>query len=148
MLNLKSNKVRKVNSRKITLKVIQENDNIAIDLNTDEQLGKRGIDSTGKKLPTPYAPLTIAIKKATGRGFGSVTDHITLYGEGDFHKAWFLDAKRFPTVFGSKDPKADELAREWGKDIFGLTKQNEDAFIKEIEGEIYQELQKAILSQL
>jgi hypothetical protein len=99
------------------LKVVRNNEDVILDLTREDQLFQKGIDSLGNKLPTPYAPFTIEIKQAKGQP----TDRITLRDEGDFHNAFFLRANNFPIVIDSSDSKRNELAIEWGEDIFGLT---------------------------
>lgn len=107
------------------LESLKESEDLAVSLNTDSQLGSKGIDSTGSKLDGEYAPFTVAFKKQFGgAGFGKVTNHITLFGEGDFHGDFFLDAKKFPAKLDSKDSKRNQLASEWGENIFGLTNES------------------------
>lgn len=126
---------------------LKESEDLAISLNTDDQLGEKGIDSKGNELPKPYAPFTVDFKKAFGSGFGSITDHITLFGEGNFHKGWIMDARRFPVTFYSTDSKAGDLSKEWGKDIFGLTKQNIDELVNtEVKERFTEKYKKAVLS--
>lgn len=102
-----------------------------IQLNTQNQLFDLGIDSTGKKLQSGsfsalannevYAAMTIAIKETKGQP----TDRVTLKDKGDFYRSfnvrdtadgWEITAK---TIKGD-----DDLIKEWGPDILGLTDEN------------------------
>ena len=107
---------------KAILKVYKDNDNVILDLNTDEQLGKKGILSTGDLLPD-YKPFTIASKQGKS-GFAGITGHMTLFGEGSFHKGFTLDASKFPLIIFSKDSKAGDLEGRFTEDIYGLTKES------------------------
>lgn len=80
-----------------------------------------GVDATGKALPMPYHPRTIAEKK----GKGQPTDRITLFDEGDLYKGTFVERKGKEIRIWSKDWKADKLVSEWGE-IFGLTPESKE----------------------
>jgi len=133
-------KVKAFDFEKAILKVVKDNDNIAIDLNTDNQLFDKGIDSTGSLLPGPYAPMTIEIKSILGQPI----DRITLRDTGDFHDGFFMDASKFPLVIDSSDSKTSELKSEWGEDIFGLTDESQTEFNEQILPGIQDSLRKGI----
>lgn len=109
---------------KAMLKVVKDNDNIAIDLNTDSQLFDKGIDSKGNSLPGPYAPFTIDEKKVKNQP----TDRITLRDTGEFHDGFFMRTTSFPIEIDSSDSKTGELKSQWGDDIFGLTNESQSEF--------------------
>lgn len=109
--------------------------NIILDLNTDEQLGKKGILSTGALLPD-YKPFTIASKQGKS-GFGGITGHMTLFGEGPFHEGFTLDAKKFPLIIFSSDSKAGDLEIRFTENIYGLTKES----IQELKEQSIDEIQ-------
>lgn len=132
------NRLKSFDFEKAILKVYKDNDNIIIDLNTDSQLGEKGIDSTGSLLPGPYAPFTIASKQGQS-GFGGITSHITLFGEGAFHNKFFVEASKFPIIINSSDAKRNELVDDWGEDLFGLTKES----IQELKEQTIDEIQAA-----
>ena len=111
--------------------------NIILDLNTDEQLGKKGIDSKGNSLPD-YSPNTLPFKQGKS-GFAGITSHMTLFGEGDFHESFILDASSFPLFIEATDPKTNDLAFRYGEDIFGLTKES----IQELKEQTIDEIQAA-----
>ena len=77
-------RLKKININKITESILKNLDNVIIDMNTS-QLRNDGMDSESKTLPLPYAPMTIAYKKASGQP----TDRITLYDEGDFQDRFY-----------------------------------------------------------
>lgn len=124
------------------LRVIKEQEHIALDLITQEQLFKRGIRGDGQDLGE-YAPFTIIQKKAKGLPY----DHVTLFDEGDFHEGFFANAEQFPVTFFSTDQKADMLADKYGDEITELTKNNIGEFLEQISPyvseEIFEEIKKA-----
>lgn len=122
---------------KAILKVYKDNDNIILDLNTDEQLGKKGILSTGESLPD-YSPNTFPFKQGKS-GFAGITSHMTLFGEGPFHKSFFLDSAKFPLIINATDSKASELEERFTEDIYGLTTES----IQELKEQSIDEIQAA-----
>ncbi len=134
--------VKKLNSfdfEKAILKVYSSTKitNIILDLNTDEQLGKKGILSTGESLGK-YKPFTIASKQGKS-GFAGITSHITLFGDGPFHEGYTLDADKFPLIIFSSDLKETKLVTRFTEDIFGLTKES----IQELKEQSIDEIQEA-----
>lgn len=111
-----ANRFKKININKITESILKDLDNVIIDMNTS-QLRNDGMDSESKTLPLPYAPMTIAYKKASGQP----TDRITLYQEGDFQDAFFVKYSTTEFSLWSTDGKTEKLVKEWGVNIFGLT---------------------------
>lgn len=109
--------------------------NIILDLNTDEQLGKKGILSTGDSLPD-YSPNTLPFKQGKS-GFAGITSHMTLFGEGDFHEKFTLDATKFPLFIFSTDSKAGDLETRFTENIYGLTKES----IQELKEQSIDEIQ-------
>ena len=136
-------RTKKFDFEKAILKVVRDNDNIAIDLNVG-QLGEKGIDSVGVLLPGPYAPFTIDSKRGQS-GFGGITGHITLYGEGSFHDKFFVEASSFPVKLDSADSKTGKLKSDWGEDIFGHTKDSQSEFNEEILPDIQASLKRGLL---
>lgn len=137
--------VKKLSSfdfEKVLLKVYKDNETIILDLNTDEQLSKKGILSTGASLPG-YKPFTIASKQGKS-GFAGITSHMTLFGEGDFQGAFILDAKRFPLIIFSTDSKAGDLETRYTEDVYGLTKDSIQELKEQSIDEIQAENRKGI----
>ena len=112
-------KVERLNIKKIYLDAVEDSKEIAMDLNTDDQLFAKGIDSTGSRL-APYAPGYAALKRTLNPN--GVTD---LKLSGDFHSGWFINSNLNKIVFGSRDSKSSMLSRKYGADIFGLTPPNQ-----------------------
>ena len=142
-----SQTVKKLNSfdfEKALLKVYASSkiSNIILDLNTDEQLGKKGILSTGESLPG-YAPFTIASKQGKS-GFAGITSHMTLFGEGNFHEGFKLDAKKFPLIIFSTDSKAGDLETRYTENVYGLIKESIQELKEQSIDEIQAELRKGI----
>ncbi len=125
---------------KAILKVVKDNDNVALDLNTESQLFGKGIDSKGNLLPGPYAPFTIEIKNLKGQP----TNRITLRDTGEFHEGFFMKATSFPVEIDSSDSKTSELKSQWGEDIFGLTDESQSEFNEQILDDIQTALKKGI----
>jgi hypothetical protein len=103
------------------LKIVAENEHIAIDMNTDDQLQK-GIRSDGTNLPD-YSPVSVS-------AFGKRAGAMTLKDEGDFYEGFHLDTSKWAIQFESKDHKSAMLQDRYGHEIFGLTKENKTEFAK------------------
>lgn len=122
---------------KETERIVKDNEKEILDLNREEQLYKKGIDSDGKRLK-PYKPFTVSIKRAKGEIF----NRTTLLDTGDFYKGFKIKFNGFSNPFNiySTDSKSSELVEKYGN-IFGLTKENEKYLNNEL---IKDELQKFI----
>ncbi len=121
---------------KLRSKALEDTKEIALDIITDDQLFKQGIDGDGNKLPLPYAPFTISVKRATGLP----VDRITLFQEGDFHDGFFGNVSGDDIETGSSDSKSSDLHKEWGKSISSMTKANTERYAREA---VLPELQKS-----
>ena len=119
--------------------------NYIIDLNTEgettSQLYNLGIDAEGDSLGE-YSPYTIQFKVDKGQRF----DHITLKDTGDFYETFKVkpNKKGFElTANPNKDD--DNLFEIYGKEIVGLTKDNQKLLIGFIESDFNKELEKRLL---
>ena len=120
---------------------LNEAKEIALDVITDDQLFKKGIDGDGNKLPLPYAPFTISIKKALGQP----TDRITLKDTGAFYDGFFANISGDNMTIGSSDSKSSKLHKVWGKSISSMTKANTEIYAREDVLPVLQDLvQKAL----
>lgn len=142
IIQQRANEFKKVTSNieVIVKEICEKLEDIIVDMNTS-QLRDEGINSNSVELPTPYAPLTIEYKLAKGQP----VDRITLYDEGDFQNAFYVRYE--PTQFSlwSTDGKTEQLVKEWGKYIFGLTKENLNILIeKDIKPTLLNELRKRL----
>jgi len=107
-----------------------------IQLNTIEQLYKKGVDNQNKAIEPPYTPLTVSIKKKKGQP----SNRVTLKDTGDFYKATDVDfgAKKFTIT--NFDDKYEKLSEKYGDEILGLTLESQailkDIIIKKIKKKI------------
>lgn len=94
-----------------------------LDLNTEEQLYRKGVDSEGISLGG-YAPYTIEYKRRIAGGLGNDTriDHITLKDTGEFYKSFrFVNQKQgFKITANTIKDGGDDLLNI-SPDIIGLT---------------------------
>ena len=91
-----------------------------IDLNTEEQLFEKGIDSLGASLGE-YTDFTKAVKQVKGQRL----DHITLEDTGEFYKSFAIKVQNGGFLIVADGQKDDtNLLQEYGKEILGLTDEN------------------------
>jgi len=140
MLEQVIQRLREIDLSRTALRVVDQQKHIALDLNTEDQLFGRGIDSEGNSLGE-YAPLTISIKKAKGQPY----DRVTLKDTGDFFNGFRADTSEWPVQIYSTDRKARSLAERYGSGIFGLTSDNLDQFTSNIQEPLEQACASAIL---
>lgn len=112
-------------SGRLVQAIIQDNEPYIVDMNAEEQLYEQGINRLGVKISDymPYSPLTIEIKKAKGQP----TDRVTLRDEGDFEGSFYIEADDKQFEIKASDYKAPDLAKKYGRQIFGLTDENKAA---------------------
>lgn len=113
---------------------------LAYDLNINDQLFKKGIDSEGKSLGQ-YAPSTKKIKQRKGQP----SDHITLKDTGAFYDSFDItpdDDGFWMLADGDKD--GVDLFQRFGQDVLGLTDDNFEP-LKQI---IIEELYKLIAQKI
>lgn len=138
------NNVNKLDLDDILLAMWKRNDtqDYIIELNTEEQLYDKGIDSKGNDLGE-YSPYTKQIKSEKGQRF----DHITLKDTGEFYKSFVVKPNKKGFKITANPNKDDtDLFREFGVDIVGLTKESvfklldfiEPLFKKELEKRLFQ----------
>lgn len=106
----------------IIKQILWDNEAYIVDLNAQGQLYEQGITSLGIKISDylPYAPLTIEIKQAKGQP----TDRVTLRDEGDFESSFFLEVGNEQFEIKAADFKTEQLMRDYGNEILGLTDEN------------------------
>lgn len=115
------------NWAKLRSDALEKTKEIALDIITDDQLFDKGIDGDGNKLPLPYAPFTIDIKKLLGQP----TDRITLKDTGSFYDGFFGNINGDDIITGSSDSKSSDLHQEWGQSISSMTKENSAKYARE-----------------
>lgn len=104
-----------------TESIIQANKERILDLNRENQLYNRGVDSDGDSLEA-YAFFTIEIKQLLRQPF----DRTTLKSSGDFYKgfSYKFDKNTYTLTIFSTDKKTELLKSKYGEDIFGLDNVN------------------------
>lgn len=107
--------------------IILEYEPFIVDMNAQDQLYEQGINSLGVSIMDymPYAPGTVEAKIAEGKPY----DRVTLRDEGDFESSFFIDADRKKFEIKASDWKAEDLARDYKSEIFGLTEENRGVLI-------------------
>jgi hypothetical protein len=118
--------------------------NYIIDLNTEgeqtSQLYNLGIDAEGNSLGD-YSPYTIQFKVDKGQRF----DHITLKDTGDFYETFKVKPnKKGFELIANPNKDDDNLFEIYGKEIVGLTKDNQKLLIGFIESDFSKELEKRL----
>lgn len=116
-------------------RLIQEFEPEICDMNSENQLYERGVNNLGVEIMDymPYRPKTIEIKEIKGQP----TDRVTLRDEGDFHGSFFLQIYADKFEIRASDEKTEWLIKKYGRQILGLTPDNQ----AELAGEyIYPEL--------
>lgn len=132
------NRLERINFEKLALDTIQETEKVIIALNHDQL--QKGRDSLGNQL-RPYASQSYAKykRKLNPRG---VTD---LRLTGAFYSGWKVIATKFPTRILSTDAKAPILQKQYGIDIYGLTKNNEKHYVaNDFKPRFYQKVRQGL----
>lgn len=97
-----------------------------IDLNTQNQLFDKGIDSRGRSLG-PYRPLSINIRKEKGLS----TDHVQLFFEGAFYASFHINVGLgYFEIDGNPIKPSMDLTERYGEDIFGLTDESKELLVE------------------
>jgi hypothetical protein len=106
--------------RKQTLRILQNHEQTATSLNTDQLFAGELAD--GSIMPD-YSPVSVSV-------FGKRPGPWQGYDKGDMYKETYMDAKQFPVLFGSKSETAPLFAAALenkgykSEEIFGLNKPN------------------------
>jgi hypothetical protein len=122
-----------------------ETKELIIRLNTDEQLFK-GIDSTGRDLDSiggSYSPLTIEKKKDKGQPY----DRVTLKDTGAFYESFKVNPyKGGFSISADAIKDQDDLTKEWGDEIIGLTDASRNELVNHYRNEIIREIKRKLRS--
>ena len=99
-----------------------------IRLNTEDQLGDKGIDALDRSLGE-YAPFTVRVRS----DLGLQTDHIDFKVTGEYWESWDTQVRRDVLVITVDDERYNELVNDLGfsPDHVGLTAGNWDKVIRE-----------------
>lgn len=103
-------------------KVIRDNMEIVVEMNSEDQLFEQGIDRHGQKIAdyAPYSAVTVQIKREKGQP----TNRVTLRDEGDFHFSFFIEFSSTGFEIRADDGKTKKLLKGYGEGILGLTEEN------------------------
>lgn len=120
--------------------------NYIIDLNTEgeptSQLYELGQDSLGRELGN-YSPYTVE-RKLFGSGDNRV-DHITLKDTGEFYESFVVRPnKKGFKITANPNKDDDNLFQIYGKEIVGLSEDNENLLLAFIEKDFEEELEKRL----
>lgn len=106
--------------------IIQDAEAEIVEMNTEDQLFSKGIDSEGIEIMryAPYSELTKEIKEQKGQPY----DRVTLRDTGDFHYSFEVEADSDKMVIIATDEKTEDLLDRYGEEIIGLTDENLQKF--------------------
>lgn len=123
---------------------------LIIELNTDEQLFRQGVDSLGVKLGN-YAASTIEGIPGKFKGKrekGLPFDHVTLFDTGEFYESFTVDIRNedddFFTINANPIKEDTNLFDEWGNDVVGLTEESKQILADKLRRELSREILKLI----
>lgn len=105
----------------LILATVRANEEIVLDMNTEDQLFERGVDRNNEPLnkKNPYSPITLQIKRQKGQPTGRVT----LRDSGDFHESFYIKYTSDSFEIRASDFKYGDLVDKYGA-IDGLTADN------------------------
>ena len=104
------------------------------------QLYNFGINSEGKSIGE-YSDNTIQIKAFNGQP----VDRVTLYDTGEFYESFIVIANQKGFKITADPIKEDSnLFEDWGKNIVGLTKENEELLLVFVEKDFNKEFEKRL----
>ena len=113
---------RQLDDHVLVQDIVRENESVVLELNTQNQLYDKGINSLGIDISSyaPYKQVTVRIKRGKGQPF----NRVTLRDTGDFHRSFYVEL--FPDSFSiqSTSVLTRELVKKYGDSIFGLTDDN------------------------
>lgn len=112
----------KENINKIAFNAVLQNEDVIVELITEEQLFEQGIrgDEVFIEDFAPYSPYTVAIKTLKGQP----TDRVTLRDTEDFHKSFFIKVGSDHFEVKASDWKTEKLRKEYGVEIMEFTNEN------------------------
>lgn len=116
------NNLKAIDVVEIMVETLEELDKFMSDLNREQLI--QGKLSTGDDITPDYTETTVFLKEKFGTGLGKITDNVTLYGKGPFHKSIFTEVFPDEIIWDATDGKLDELESKYSKDILGLTNEN------------------------
>lgn len=129
----------------IAKKIVRDNDNILIDMNSQDQLYAKGVNRLGVRIDEyqPYRPLTIQVKIEKRQPY----DRVTLKDTGEFYDSFYVETAEDRFYIKASDEKTNWLIKKYGAEIFGLTNDSLAEFINDyVKDEAYNRV-KEILNE-
>lgn len=108
----------KINFNDLAIDVLLDLDVFIADLNRS-QMAKKGVRGDGSVITPDYTFNTKNIK-STKSGISAITEHVTLFDTGDFHKSIIAGMFGNELVLDATDSKTSELIEKYGE-VLGLT---------------------------
>lgn len=98
---------------------------LIIQLNTEDQLFNKGINSSGvnlERIGGYYSGKTVRIKKEKGQP----VDRVTLKDTGAFYRSFevFLDGQNNIGITAASVKDGTDILERWGENVLGLTSEN------------------------
>lgn len=103
---------------------VKSNADEVIGLNTNDQLYKDGILSNDEPVTPEYSNPYQRFKQRINQP----SDRVTLRLTGEFHKSFKVRIGAQDFEIYATDPKTNKLTQKYTKNIFGLTKSNQQLF--------------------
>ncbi len=107
--------------------VINDEKAIILDMNTEDQLYEQGINNLGVEIMDykPYQEFTISVKLSKGQP----TNRVTLRDSGEFHRSFDLEITDNYFKIIATDDNTEQLIKRYGRQILGLTYENQNELI-------------------
>jgi hypothetical protein len=112
-----------------------------IEMNTEDQLFNKGIDSLGKALGD-YTPFSVRMKQEKGQRY----DHITLKDTGAFYESFQIRVDNNGLTIIADDTSLYDapLTDRFGLDVLGLTDENKKLLAEYLKVNYYEFIYKKI----
>lgn len=133
MITTLLDRVKKVkealDSGRIAKEIVRDNDNILIDMNSQDQLFAKGVNRLGARIDEyrPYSPFTIKVKIEKRQPY----DRVTLKDTGEFYNSFYVETAEDRFYIKASDEETDWLIKKYGAEIFGLTNESLAEFIND-----------------
>lgn len=128
---------------RVAIDEVANNDSIVLDMNFQEQLRDKGVNSKGVSIESyrPYSDSYLKAKKAAGKYRG----YVDLNLEGDFTSSGVLKKGALQVEIDNTDYKTEWLVKRYGKSIMGLTNENLNEIRQDyVKPRLLTELRKAV----
>lgn len=122
--------MRDLDLRQKAKDALEANEETIADLNATQMAA--GLRSDGTEILPSYADLTILLKSEKA-GLSGVSDHVTLYDEGDHYRELYADVVGDELEVGSRDEKSDDLDFKYSTQrgsIYGLNEDSREELVE------------------